>query len=140
MNRSMHSNISPVLSIAPQALAADVDGAGVDLRGYDAAMVVIEVGIFTYSGTNKMEWKLEDSDDNSTFAAVEQADVKGATVTTGGIVHTDAADVTAIKTVTLSYVGDKRYIRVVADQSGTTTTAMGAAVVLRGLPANRPVA
>lgn len=137
--RDLITEVSPIATLGPVTLAADTNGTGVDLLGYDSATVIIAVGIggITFSGTNKVEFKLEHSDDNSSFSAVAQSDVISApgaaiTVGTGGIVRTlDAAKAAADTVPTrIGYVGTKRYLRVVADFSGThgTGTPIYAAV------------
>jgi len=137
--RDLHDNLSPISMIDAAVLAADNTPTVIDLRGYQSAMVMIWAGAggITFSGTNKIEFVLEHSTDNSTWAAVAQSDVVGTTVASGGIVRSfvaakAAADTTATK---MSYIGARRYIRLTADFSGThgTGTAI-AAFAVRGNP------
>lgn len=137
--RDLHDNLSSMNLIAPAVLAADNTPTSVDLLGFRAAMVMIWVGVggITFSGTNRVDFVLEHSTDNSTWAAVTQADVLGATVAAGGIVRSLIAAKAAVDAAPteLSYIGGRRYIRLTADFSGThgTGTAMTAFAV-RGLP------
>lgn len=141
--RDLARIVSPAYTLPPVVRNADANGTGVDLRGFDSAAVILMPGIggITFDGTNKIEFKIEESDDNSAFTAVAQADVLGATVATGGIFRTlDAAHAAATITE-ISYIGAKRYVRVVADFSGTHGTGTPiAAIVVRGHAAYAPVA
>jgi hypothetical protein len=82
--RDLHDNIGFAYLVEPATLAADNTPAAVDLRGFDAACIAVEVGVggITFSGTNKVEFVLTHSDDNVTYAAVAQADILGVTVAT----------------------------------------------------------
>ena len=141
--RDMVSNYDLAVSVPPIAISEDREGAAVDLRGYRAATVEIAVGAFSFTGSHKIEWKLEHSDAADTgFAPVAIGDVLGvAEVGTGGIVHTNGATVGAGGQVAkIGYIGGKRYIRVIADQTGTTTTAVASAIVNLGIPLLRAAA
>lgn len=141
--RDMHSNMSAVNLIPPSIPSADTTPVSVDLIGYRGAMVMIWVGVggITFSGTNRVDFVLEHSTDNSSWAAVAQSDVAGATVTAGGIVRSLIAAKAAIDATAteMSYIGGRRYIRMTADFSGThgAGTPMTAFAV-RGLPEQSP--
>lgn len=142
--RDLRSRISPAFTIEPQTAAADKTGDEVDLQGFDSAVVELAVGVggITFSGTNKIEFKLQhgDESDGSDMAAVEAADVEGVTLGTGGIVLALTSAHAAATLTRVGYVGTKRYVRVFADFSGThgTGTPMSC-VVERGHPAVAPV-
>lgn len=143
--RDLHNNLAPLHLIAPAVAAADTALVSVDLLNFRSAMVMIWVGVggIAFSTTNKVEFVLEHSSDNSAWSAVTQADVLGTTVTGNGIVRSLVAAKAAIDAAPtkLSYIGGRRYIRLLADFSGThaTGTAMTAFAV-RGLPEQLPVA
>lgn len=137
--RDLYNNVEVVEAIAPEALDADNTPAAIDLQGYGSADVVIHVGVggITFDDTNKVEFKLTHSDDDSTYAAVDVDDVQGLdSVGTGGIIH-DLTAAHASATVTeVGYVGGKRYLKLLADFSGTHGTATPvSAVVIKGRPA-----
>jgi hypothetical protein len=143
MIRDLHDNLSAVTLVAPQTATADVTAVSVDLLGFRAAMVLLYIGIggITFTTTNKIEFILEHSNDNSTWNAVAQADVLGPTVAAGGIVRSLVAAKAAADIQEISYIGGRRYIRLTPDFSGThgTGTPMTAFVV-RGMPEQMPVA
>lgn len=122
---------------ANDALAADTNGAGVDLKGYEEALIVARVGAaaFTINGTNFLALELEESDDDSSYTDVAAADIVGGNGGSGGqfALYDDSAEDDVVTTV--AYVGTKRYVRVVANFSGTVTGGIPVcALVVRGRP------
>ena len=120
--KDLKNNIGVVQSLAPAARDADANGTGVDLQGFESATLVIDAGIegITLSTTNKIEIELEHSDDNSTFTDVtSSADVIGATPDSSGVVATFDANTEIPAVATVGYIGGKRYIRAIANFSGT---------------------
>ncbi len=143
MIKAQNDNLGPVTLIAPAALDGDNTEIAVDLLGYDAATIVIHVGVggITFTADNKVEFKLTDSDDDETYAAVTQADVDGVTVGTGGIVKSLTAAHAAASVTKFAYIGRKRYIKLKADFSGTHSKATPmSALCIKGLPKIGPIA
>ena len=134
--RELSSGLLPANLIVAAVLAADNTPISVDCAGYDGATIVLQIGAggITFSGTNKIEFKLEKSADNSTWADAVTADLVGVTVTSG-IIRSLVAAKAAADVTNYRIVGDARYWRLTADFSGThgTGTAI-AAVLLRGNP------
>lgn len=124
--RDLKNNLQNVTSLAPAARNASANGTGVDLQGFDAAMISFVVGAIT-DGTHVPS--IEESSDNSVFSAVAAADLIG---TLGNLA--------ASTNQSVGYRGGKRYIRAVSTVSGATTGGVYAATVLRGRPAQAPVA
>lgn len=122
--RDMHTDFSPVVMIGPEVLSADNTPAAIDLQGFDAATIEIAVGVggITFSGTNKVEFKLTHSDDDSTYTAVEDKDIIGATGITSGIIFSLKAAHAAATVDRFGYIGNKRYLKLLADFSGTHGT------------------
>ncbi|CAN7436792.1 hypothetical protein [Neorhizobium sp. LjRoot104] len=142
--RDIISHIGLVNVITPAILATDNTPATIDLAGFDSAMLAIHVGTggITFNGTNKVEFKLTHSDDDTTYDAVTGADVQGVdTVDTGGIVYAlkaAHADPTITK---VGYIGNRRYLKLLADFSGTHGTGTPIAVILiKGNARHEPVA
>ncbi|WP_319798319.1 hypothetical protein [Nitrobacter sp.] len=121
MKDLVHS-IAPVQSLAPAATNASRNGTGVDLQGYEGAIVEVSAGAWT-DGSHTP--KIQESSDNSTWNDVAAADQIGSftAVTSSG---------TASNVQTVSYIGSKRYIRAVITVSGATTGALLGANVLKG--------
>lgn len=120
------SNADAAHSLAPAARTATANGAGVDLRGFDSAMVVFYAGVVT-DGTHTPS--VEESDDNITFTAVPAAQLNGT-----------LAVLAANVPQRIGYNGYKRYIRAVITAAGTTTGAVTSAFVVRGDPEISPLA
>lgn len=132
---------SAAVSLSAVSRTADANGTGVDLSGYNSALVVATIGIDSgLDGSNYISFELEESDDNSTFTDVAAADMlcesPAAAGSSGQFILVDSTsedDVIA----QCSYMGEKRYIRVVANITGTVTIICSA-IVLRGDPAVLP--
>ena len=134
----LKNNIQLVESLNAIVKDADTNSTGIDTQGANSAMVIVNVGApgITFSGTNKVDIKLEDSADNSTFAAVTNNNfVTGGTVDSAGIWQTIDANGDCNAVYGLGYVGPERYIRVVLDFSGThgTGTVFGVTGALGNL-------
>lgn len=118
------------------AYDADNTPASFDIGKADACTVLIEVGVggITFSGTNKVEFVLSHSDvTGSGFEPVTQADVVGVTVGAGGIVRSLIAAHATPSVTVVGYRGRKRFLRLLADFSGTHGTATPmSAVGIRG--------
>ena len=128
--RDIKNNLNVVQSLVPAARTTTANGAGADLRGYDAAIAVVDVG--AVSGTSpSFTFELQESADDSSYAAVAAADLIGAF----------AAVTSSNQVQRVGYVGAKRYVRVaIAAVSGTSPAANCAATIVRGNAAQRPVA
>lgn len=137
------ADLIPIESIVPAVVTADTNGTGVDLRGFDSAMVVVNVGQSgdTLSGAVKIELELEESDDDSTYTDVADSDlgvyVAGTNDGCFGVID-DAAEDAAVYFTT--YRGSKRYIRPVINVTGTHSngTPIGAEVI-KGHPHGQPL-
>lgn len=128
-SRDLKSHIDFAASLAPDTYDATADGSGVDLRGYNSALVVIDAGA-AGGDTPSFTFEVQESDDNVTFTAVGAAHLQGAepVITAGSEVHR------------IGYVGSKRYIRAaITAVSGTTPTLACTAGVVRGNPYQGPL-
>ena len=140
-------SIKVMSAITPAVLTADNTPSAIDTFGFKGATIVTNVGAggVTFSSTNKIELKLTHSDDNSTYTAVADDDCLmpyGESVASGGIIRSFTAAKAAADTEchTVGYRGKKRYLKLLADFSGThgTGTAISASVILSA-PMSRPV-
>jgi YD repeat-containing protein len=123
MYRDLNSNLDAQESLRPAVLTADADGESVDLLGADSATIVVSVGAITGSVNGTTALTLEESDDNSSWADVADADILGAEP-----IGTDIAANTAYQ---FGYIGAARYIRATWTKGGETNAAV-AAMVVRG--------
>lgn len=130
--------------LPPATYSADNTPATFDIGTADSCTIVLAIGVggITFSGVNKIEYVLTHSDDDSSFTAVADADVVGVAVASGGIVRSLIAAHAAPSVTMMGYVGRKRYLRLLADFSGThgTGTPMSAIAVRGNLIAIAPAA
>lgn len=121
MRISQRDNFDVAPSLTATTRTASANGAGVDLANCGGATVVVVVGAWT-DGTHA--FKIQDSDDNSTFADAAAGAVDGAFAAVAG-----AGD--AGTTQRVGYTGAKRYVRAVQTVSGATSGANIGAFVVR---------
>jgi hypothetical protein len=149
--KDIHNQLRSKLVLGPASLAADNTPAAFDRQGFEAAMLAIMVGVggITFDGTNKIEFKLRHGDDSTAgnHVAVAEADVdillpdgtKGV-VGSGGIVRSLIAAHAAPTLTKVGYIGNRRYLSLLADFSGTHGSPTPIAVALvEGHPHHAPV-
>lgn len=125
--RDLENRLDYAASLPPVGnRTASANGTGVDLQGYDGALVTVAAGAIT-DGTHTP--KVQESDDNSSFTDVASTDLVG----------TALVAITANSLQKVAYIGAKRYIRVATTVSGTTTGGMYVAYVTRGYPSRQPL-
>ncbi len=130
MYHDQSESLAPVVVFGPIVLAADNTPAAIDLVAGQAATILIGVGIggITFDTTNKVEFKVTHCDTSAgTYTAVAAADVVlgstcDASVGTGGIVKSLIAAHAAAAVYKVGYKGGKRYVKILADFSGTHGT------------------
>src|SRR6056297_1190871 len=88
-------------SIRPQVATAGVNGQTVDMRGADSVLIAVSVGAISGSSGDATV-TLEESDDDSTWTDVADADILG----TEPALAADTA-------YQFGYSGDSRYVRAV---------------------------
>ncbi len=123
--RDMKNVVDFAPSIAPAAITATATGAGVNLAGYNGAMVCFNVGVIT-DGTHTP--KVQESADNSAFTDVAAGDLNGSFAALASAVNQR-----------VGYKGTKQYVRAVSTVAGATTGGVYGATVVRGHPVKQPV-
>lgn len=133
------SGISVLALIAAATLSADNTPPAIDVRDARTATILLNIGVggITFTGANKIEFKLTHSDDDAAYTDVTADDLildgfAPATITNGIVRALTAAhaDPTIQK---IGYVGGKRYLKLLADFSGTHGTGTPiAALVVKG--------
>lgn len=130
-------------SILPQTITADTNGTAADLRNFSGALLLIHVGNSgdTLSGLVYTEVEIEESDDNSTFTDVADADLDAyVDGTNDGCVAKIDAPAEDSLVLEVEYHGGKRYVRPVINvtgshSSGTPISAVIIAYDKRSTPA-----
>ena len=128
--------LKPVSVIDPAVYTDDNTPAAIDMKGYATALFLLHIGAggITFTTTNKVEFKLTHSDDDSTYTAVTVDDLQGiSSVGTGGIVKSLVAAHASASLTAFTYKGGKRYLKLLADFGGTHSTGTPLeAVVIKG--------
>ena len=132
--KDLANNISAAQSLAPAVRTSDTNGTGVDLQGFESATIIVDTGAegVTLSTSVKIDFKLEESSDDSTYTAVTSATaVTDGTVDSNGVFLTLDDNAETPQIASIGYVGGARYIRVVADFTGShsTGTPVAASVI-----------
>ena len=119
-------NIVVSNSIINAVKTAGANGTTVDLKGFEEATAIVDVGAEgdTLSSSVYFEISLEHSDDDSTYTDCVQADVINGTIAAGGIWlkldgTTGGDPDTTGGDWQIGYVGGKRYLRLVLAKTGT---------------------
>ena len=136
--RDISNRTVAVATQVPAVVTADANGTGVDLKGFESAMVVVNSGAEgdTLSGSVKFDFILEESDDDSTYSAVTSStSVTEGSVDSSGIFLTLDANGETPQISQIGYIGGKRYIRCKIDATGTHSngTPIGV-IVVKGNP------
>jgi hypothetical protein len=125
---------SPTVSIAPQTVTTTLNGTGVDHAGYQAAALLIALGVFAGT-TPTATIQVQESDDNISFTAVSAANLAN-----GGVIP-QITPANANTMIRRGYLGLKRYLRVaVTAIAGTTPSLPLCAVVLLDSAEKQPTA
>jgi len=151
--RDGYSNFSFFNLYSPQDVAAGAATTcnSLDTRGYETAVVVVNVGGYTgggaFSADNRFQLKLEHY--NSVAAAWSECypsqmlhSVIGeagaySTLNSGIFASITSANVDTIQQV--GYIGPHRFIRLVISEVGAPSTMSFAATAIMGLPGDWPV-
>jgi len=137
MRSSVYNNIL-VQQTVTQASRTNgtVNGTAIDLwsntigrQVFRTALAIVQTGTIT-DGTHTVE--VQESDDNSSFTAVVDADLQGTEPAIG------AADDNVVYEI--GYRGTKRYLRVAVVTTGATVGGTFGAVIALGIPRRLPVA
>lgn len=124
INKDLHSNIRTARVIAPVAIGANATktGAIIDRQGYSGVEFIAAYGAVTTTGTIVTLVCFE-GDVTGTMTSVADADLIGTEALASLPVQATARTSGVGKNVTkrLGYKGNKRYVRVDAVQTGTTS-------------------
>jgi hypothetical protein len=127
--RDIANNVKTLAAIVPVVVTADTNGVDIDLQGFNKVMLVLNIGIEgdTLSGSVKFDYILQEAPDDGTGSAgtyvivTDNNLVTANTVDSSGIFATVDADAEIPAVHKIGYVGNKRFIRLVIDATGTHT-------------------
>lgn len=129
MLRSLMAKLKFLTVLFPQTITGDTNCTSVDNADFGSACQLVHVGTpaADFDGSNKIAIEVEHSDDNSTFVDCEAGD----------LFEPEAAGVQKILDATADkesvypvfYLGSKRYWRIVLNETGTVSVAIGITAV-----------
>lgn len=127
--RDIASNIGVVLALSPAVQAATIKGNIIDAQGFESVAFVLTTGAIVAAGNFTAKIQASDTTTDGDFVDVP-ADL---------LVGVQPAALVADSAVKQSYIGHKRYVRLVATKNSGTSIAAGAVAIL-GNARSRPVA
>jgi len=136
--RDLYNNLKAYSTLAPDTRGGDANGAAIDLRGSDSAMIIVSVGTEgdTLGSGVTIAVELQHSDDGTTWADVSGKDVQGSDDATL-VEYNNNNQIPAISQ--FGYVGYKRYLRAKWAPTGSQSTGTeGSVVVVLGNLSRRP--
>ncbi|QDV34916.1 hypothetical protein [Tautonia plasticadhaerens] len=140
---SLYANTGFISLLIPAVRTADANSTGLDLQDCDDAVLLFDVGnsADTLSGSVYIELEVEESDDNTNWTDVANADLTNyVTGTNPGTVAVIDAPAEDSNVFAVGYKGSKRYIRGVFNVTGTHSTGTPVGVLgLRGRNRQAPV-
>jgi hypothetical protein len=128
--RDLANNIGVALALSPAVQAATIKGNAIDTAGFGSVALVVNTGAIASAGDFTVKVQESNTMTDGDFTDAVAADLTGDTL---------PASVAADSSYKVGYVGNKRYVRVVATKNGGTSVAIGA-VAVKGHADSRPVA
>lgn len=127
--RALKNDLNPVSSVRHDRQGAAANGTGVALAGYEGAVAVLDVAALGGT-TPTATYKLQESDDNSTYNDVSTTDM-------GGDVQPVAFSAAGL--VTRAYYGVKKFLRWRLDAlAGTSPTVTATGQIVLGYARHAP--
>ncbi len=114
--------------------AAAVGDVGVDLAGFEGALVAVSAGVIATGTTPVYTWGVRECDTlGGSYTVVAAADLLGSAITFA------PADANTVKTI--GYIGSKQFIRVDLETVGGTpgTGGLFTGLVIKGFARHNPV-
>jgi hypothetical protein len=119
-SRDARLSLDCIAAVRPQSIGGAVNGLDIDLQGAEAALIFLSNGAATTPATVKIQESATGG--GSGYTDVADSDLIGLTGNTSGVAQT------ASTVAEISYVGSKRFIRVITTAG---TAALFSADVIR---------
>lgn len=141
ISTDLHNNMKQVLALAPVALGATGANAGriIDRQGYAGVEFLLEYGAITTTGT-VVTPVLKEGDATGSLTSVADTDLLGTEALAGLAASTDRTSGSGkLVTKRLGYKGNKRYLQLSMNGTGTTSVGIVAASAVLFNPEAAPV-
>jgi hypothetical protein len=130
--KDLHNKISAVSLLDSITVSTTQTITDIDLAGCNSCELLFNIGLDAGTGlssSHKIVFVLSDSDDGTTYTAVEDADMLGvSSITSGTILTIDATDEDNAL-YSFGYVGGQRYLQIVGTVTGTISMPMSITLV-----------
>lgn len=129
--RDISTTIGVSSLIGPASGSADITSSALDVSNYGGAAIVMHVSPGCWDAGNKIDFILTQAATSTSgaFTAVAATDVVGATPNASGVIYSITASSSATQIGKVGYVGRAKYIKLMADFSGTATGAISATCI-----------
>lgn len=128
-SKDLYNNLKHVSSVVPAVnSAATVTGTTVDTKGFESAMMAVNVGAIASAGDVTLKLQHSDTDVDGDFVDVPATQLQGSV----------PATLEAATTYKQGYLGDKRYVRAKGTLNGGTSVAYSVEFLL-GHARDKPV-
>lgn len=137
----LHNNVKQVLAIIPAAIGANATKTGniIDRQGYGGVEFLVSYGSVTTTGS-VVTLIAKEGDVTGTMTSVADADLIGTEVLASLLAATPrTAGSTKEVSKRLGYKGTKRYVQLLAVQTGVTSVGCISATALLFSPAIAPI-
>jgi hypothetical protein len=122
MLRNLFDKLKVSQVLKPQAISADTDTIGFNVADFGSLAFLVDVATFAFDGTNKIELKLLESDDNVTFTVAGSDAKYEDNIVLDSNTKDDMVHV-------VEYRGAKKYAALRLDVSGTVSCIIGVAAL-----------
>ena len=141
MNKDLHSNIKQMRVIGPVAIGANatITGKIIDRKGYGGVEFVAGYGAIVTTGTVVTLVAFE-GDVTGTMTSVADADLLGTEALASRLGGATTSGTGSNVAKRLGYIGNKRYVRVDAVKTGTTSVGCVDVKAILFNPSTAPVA
>jgi len=127
------ANDAPQLLVATITTNTTTVGVSQDLSNCDDQVVAIALTVSAYSGAGSLKLLLQESDDNSTFTAISNNNLRLKDVVTGVYLEpadkSDAAKLSANGVSKLGFLKSKKYFKASVVSTGITGSATVSVIV-----------
>lgn len=132
MLRSLKDTLKYLQCLASASLTATTAATGVDLQDFGSCSFIVNVGDFAFSGSNKLDIVVQDSDVDvdGTYADCVDVDIYNAEVGASGIAKSLDATDDAETIQVVHYRGNKRFARIRLVETGTVDVPISVSAVL----------
>lgn len=140
-NNDLHSNIKQIQSIVPAAIGANATKTGAihDRQGYGGVEFIASYGSVTTTGT-VVTLVMKEGDVTGTMTSVADADMLGTEALASLLAATPrTAGTTKEVAKRLGYKGTKRYVQILAVQTGVTSVGCVSVAAILFNPNQVPV-